>query len=129
MTNARIKWLLLVLNSVLVIWCSLLTWQQFMVRHDIVRLSVRSLFESFMAEQAAGTDKALLEARTAAYSQELDALLGQLSKRENIIILVSEAVLSDHVVDITPDIEAALKQRLARRGTKPELRQEVQGHD
>lgn len=118
-----IRRLLIVSNMLLIFWCSLLTGQQIrQVPTDIAQLSVRVLFDDFLKEQASKQeekgDPALLEARTAAYTRELEAILTDLSAREDVIILVSEAVLSDHVTDITPEIKRILKQRLKEHGNE-----------
>lgn len=105
--------LLIILNIALFAWCGFLTWRQVVNRPvDIVQLSVRTLFEEFIKEQKAADDPESLKVKSAAYSRELNAILKELSEHDDIVILVSEAVLSDHVVDITPEISDALKQRL-----------------
>tara|TARA_R110002096_G_scaffold365345_2_gene558703 strand:+ start:1905 stop:2276 length:372 start_codon:yes stop_codon:yes gene_type:complete len=120
MNDDFVKRVLIVTNMLLVFWCSLLTWQQIrQAPTDIAQLSVRELFDDYLKEQAlsqgANSDPALLEASTAAYTRELEAILKDLSGKENVIILVSEAVLSDHVADITPEIKLILKTRLEER--------------
>lgn len=117
MNDIYVKRMLILTNIALILWCGLLTWKQITATPtDIAQLSVRSLFDDYLKEQASkqgvNDDPVLLEARTTAYTRELEAILKELSSRENIIILVSEAVLSDHVVDITPEIKIALKRRL-----------------
>jgi len=117
MNDNFIKRILIVSNILLTFWCSLLTWQQIrQAPTDIAQLSVRSLFDDFLKEQAsrqgADSDPDFLEASTAAYTRELEAILNDLSEQEDVVILVSEAVLSDHVADITPEIKLILKKRL-----------------
>ena len=120
MTDISIKRGLILINIVLIFWCSILTWQlgTEMPAH-IARLSVRSLFDDFLKEQASGqganSSSATIEANTEAYSRELEVILKELSMQDNVVILVSEAVLSDHVVDITPEIRVMLKRRLSKR--------------
>ena len=120
MTDIFVKRLLILTNIVLVLWCSILTWQQVTeMPADIARLSVRSLFDDFLKEQASGqganSEPATIEANTTAYTRELEIILKELSMQDNVVILVSEAVLSDHVVDITPEIRVMLKRRLSKR--------------
>jgi len=113
MSDSPLKWLLIGANIFLLFICGLLIWKQMTVMpHDIVQLSVRSLFDDFLKDQAGNTDSTVIEANTLAYSRELDNILKELSERENIVILVSEAVLSEHVLDITPEIAVVLKRRL-----------------
>jgi len=82
---------------------------------NIVQLSVRTLFDDFLKDQTENADRAVIEANTVNYSRELNNILKELSERENIVILVSEAVLSEHVLDITPEIKVLLEKRLKER--------------
>lgn len=113
MSDTSLKWLLIGTNIILLLLCCLLTWKQVTVMpHDIVQLSVRSLFDDFLKDQTGNAANAVIEANTVNYSRELNNILKELSERENIVILVSEAVLSEHVLDITPEIAVVLKRRL-----------------
>jgi uncharacterized protein YxeA len=130
MKDNFIKYLLILINIILVIWCSLLTWKQITyIPTDIAQLSVRALFDDFLKEQATNSEPATSEANMAAYSRELEVILKDLSEKENVIILVSEAVLSDHVVDITPEIKAILKRRLKKRAAFKDSGQMERGDD
>lgn len=116
MNDNIIKGILIASNVVLLLWCVALTGYQIIYRPaDIAQLSVRQLFEDFLSEQSTNTDPVKIEANTANYSRELDNILKELSARNNVVILVSEAVLSDHVLDITPEIKVVLERRLRER--------------
>ncbi len=116
MSDTLLKWLLIGTNIILLFICCLLTWNQMKVMpQNIVQLSVRSLFDDFMKDQTENADRAVIEANTVNYSRELNNILKELSERENIVILVSEAVLSEHVLDITPEIKVLLERRLKER--------------
>ncbi len=129
MKDNFIKYLLILTNIILVVWCSLLTWKQITyIPTDIAQLSVRALFDDFLKEQA-NSEPATSEANMAAYSRELEVILKDLSEKENVIILVSEAVLSDHVADITPEIKAILKRRLKERTGFKDSAQMERGDD
>lgn len=129
MKDNFIKYLLILTNIILVIWCSLLIWKQItFIPTDIAQLSVRALFDDFLKEQA-NSEPAASEANMAAYSRELEVILKDLSEKENVIILVSEAVLSDHVADITPEIKAILKRRLKERTGSKDSAQMERGDD
>lgn len=116
MSDALLKWVLIGTNIILLFFCCLLTWNQMKVMpQNIVQLSVRTLFDDFLKDQTENADRAVIEANTVNYSRELNNILKELSERENIVILVSEAVLSEHVLDITPEIKVLLEKRLKER--------------
>lgn len=113
MSDTPLKLLFIITNIVLLLLCGFMVWRQMtMVPQDIVQLSVRSLFDDFLKDQTGNVDSAVIEANSVNYSRELNNILKELSERENIVILVSEAVLSEHVLDITPEIAVVLKRRL-----------------
>ena len=116
MSDSTLKWLLIGTNIILLFICCLLTWNQMKVMpQNIVQLSVRTLFDDFLKDQTRNADNAVIEANTVNYSRELNNILKELSERENIVILVSEAVLSEHVLNITPEIKVLLEKRLKER--------------
>lgn len=94
-------------------WCGYLTYELKATRPPVImQLSVRQLFDEFIrAEAASAADPSGIEARTALYTQEINRIVARLSEDERVIVLVSEAVLSEGVVDITPEVRRILQDQ------------------
>ena len=82
----------------------------------IVSVSLSTIIKDFVAAEARnGTSPATSVARTRAYLAATDAAMRALSK-DGATVLVSEAVVGNSVVDMTPAIAAAVNARLGQTG-------------
>lgn len=82
-----------------------------------VSVSLRSLLERHVERMSDGdysTEE--LQRRSDAYVMAVERVVADLSAERDVIVLVSEAVVSSNVVDLTGDV-ARLADEIAREGT------------
>ncbi|MEM8985165.1 MAG: TrbI F-type domain-containing protein [Pseudomonadota bacterium] len=105
--KSRILWAALALSLASLLWLAILTKTVSEQRAPvIVTVSLKTILERHI-ERLGGDDLTSVELqyRSDAYVAALEQVISHVSQDEDVIVLVSEAVVSDGVIDLTEDVE------------------------
>ena len=82
-----------------------------------VTVSLKTLLERHVADLGRDNITGLeLQQRSDAYVAALEHIIAQVASEDDVIVLVSEAVVSDGVVDLTPDVARLADELIDEQG-------------
>ena len=104
--------------TALLLWLTILTKVVLDQSNPVfVTVSLKTLLERHV--ESLGRDNITgleLQQRSDAYVAALEQIIAQVASEDDVIVLVSEAVVSDGVVDLTPDVARLADELIGERG-------------